>query len=856
MKTSIQTKLLIMCIFLVFLTAAGISITYYILARQDKQRESRQRIRIAFDIILDDMTDRLNVYTRQFDEFLRQNSTTHWTTHGYNKNKEQITSLEFVISYLSNLAQDFKNFGYISAIDHLLLYTTDNRLLLAYNRHAEQDAVGAYLISGTGENTYFPIGDTAAISSMMLNETSIPDHPLPEGISPVYERAIPGTISSEIVHDGRKLLFRITAPVYHQEDVTGVIVGEVFFTQDDVDQYASLSKTDINLFAGSYLSVGTLAAQTELEPETLSQKIFCNRLLNTESNELIEMISLIFDNHQYYQSQCVLTNALGEHSGAITVSLSQELEKQGIKRTVTVVLMISGIAIGIAFILSVIFSRRTIQSIQNIVNVIGSASEGDLRQTAAVRSKDELGMLAQKLNQMISQLRGVSGQVQKSSNSVGVTADMILREIETLTKRIGQQSTSVDNTTESAKRINQFISTIGDDTTELLSAAEQILSSIHESRASRQEVTKNIGYLAENLQLILGSVEQVNSSAKQVTGNIEHLDTVSRQTETEMQHIDQSFKDVSENADLSQQLARETQEAALSGQESVKASIQGMVELKEAVSNTAQIIQEVNSWSEQVNSILDIVDNITEQTSLLALNASIISAQAGSHGRGFAVVAEEIKELAMRTRNSTQEIASLLHALQQKTEDGVKHTTEGLKKADSGMQLANTVKESLDTILERATRSSDRAASTAQVVQNTVASSQIISTSMSSITAMVSQIRTAIQDQERDISQVVEAVENSQAMSEQINHSSIEQNQSSGQIEQSMELVTDKLSNISHQTEQLTQNSEQIVEAMHAIDEIAENILQEITIISGKTANDLVNQSKVLQGVVNVFKVS
>ena len=98
--------------------------------------------------------------------------------------------------------------------------------------------------------------------------------------------------------------------------------------------------------------------------------------------------------------------------------------------------------------------------------------------------------------------------------------------------------------------------------------------------------------------------------------------------------------------------------AAARGQASVEASIRGIAELKTVVGNTAQIIQEVNLWGEQVSSILGIVDDITEQTSLLSLNASIISAQAGVHGRGFAVVANEIKELAVRTKNSTREIGT------------------------------------------------------------------------------------------------------------------------------------------------------------------------------------------------------
>ena len=856
MKISIRTKLLFMCVFLVFLTAAGVSITYYVLGKQDKQRESRQRMQIAFDIILDDISERLDSYSRLLVEFLQRDSTPGWSTDGYNKQHDALSSWQFVISYLGPLDDDLKNLGYLSRLDHLALYTLDGRLLLFYHREGKQDSVGAYLISESGQDTYYPLGDSSGLSTMMLSDAAIPDNPLPEGIAPFYEGEIPEKVTSGLVQHGQQLIFQVVAPVRRGDEITGSLVGEAVITEEDVQHYASLSKTEVTLFSGAQRSVGTLASYDVLAPSLLSQANSCDSIREAANDDLLTLHSVTFDGEQYHQGHCVLADVAGKAIGAISVSLSQEFEAQEVKQLATAAFLISGLAIAFGAVLAILFSRRTVRAIQNIVDVIGSASAGDLRQTTHVASHDEFGMLAQKLNQMITQLRKLSGQVQDSSRSVGVTADAILQEIETLTTRIEQQSTSVDNTTDSVKRINQFINTIGDDTTELLTAAEQILSSVHEARTSREEVNYSIGMLAGNLHVILASVEQVSSSAKQMTDNVGQLDEVTRQTGTEIQHIDRSFKNVSENAELSLQLARETKDAALSGQESVDASIQGMGELKEAVSRAADIIQEVSSWSEQVNSILDIVDDITEQTSLLALNASIISAQAGSHGRGFAVVADEIKELANRTRNSTQEIATLLNSLQQKTREGVQHTAEGLKKADLGMQLANTVKESLDTVLSRATRSSDRAANTARVIQDTVDSSRIISQSIGSVTDMVTQIRKAIQEQKLDISQVVEAVESSQSMSEQINHAGLEQNQSSRQIEQSMQLMTEKLSNISHQTEQLTRNSEQIVEAMHAIENIAENILQEITVISGKTANDLVNQSEVLQDIVRVFKVS
>ena len=331
---------------------------------------------------------------------------------------------------------------------------------------------------------------------------------------------------------------------------------------------------------------------------------------------------------------------------------------------------------------------------------------------------------------------------------------------------------------------------------------------------------------------------------------------VASKTKTEIHLIDQSLQNVSQSAARTEILVRETMDAAQSGQISVDVSIQGMNELKKAISHSAQSIQEVNTAGEQISSILDIVDDITEQTSLLSLNASIISAQAGEHGRGFAVVANEIKELAQRTKSSTAEIGSLIHTLQVKTEESVTSINTGIVKADEGVQLVRAVKDALSTILERATHSSTMAADIARVIQQIAASSQIISSSINAVTDMVSTITKAIQQQERDISKVVTAVENIRGMSEQVNRAHQGQRNASDQIVNGMEYMTQRLGDLTNQAKDLQQSSNQILDAMRTIESITQDVLLEAVKISDSTAGNMAKQVNMLKEIVTVFKVS
>ena len=145
MRATIQAKILFLCLFLVLLTTIGTSTGYYLLARASQKRESRNSIQIAFDIILDDIHTRIKSYQEQFDEFLAREATAAWTASLYNQNKEEIGSRQFVISYLVSLAGSFKDFGSISAVNRLMLFAEDGRLLMAYQRDGNGEHIGAYL---------------------------------------------------------------------------------------------------------------------------------------------------------------------------------------------------------------------------------------------------------------------------------------------------------------------------------------------------------------------------------------------------------------------------------------------------------------------------------------------------------------------------------------------------------------------------------------------------------------------------------------------------------------------------------------------------------------------------------------
>ncbi len=851
MHISIRTKVLSLSIFLVVLTTVTISGAYYEMARRAERREFQQRIQIAFEIVLDGLKDQISTYTQQFDDYFQKDNRLGGSIALFLQEENHLSAARPIAFHLTRVADELKKVQTIVLADRLYLYGHDRRLLVLYQRDQNQDNIGAYVRSQTGQDTYLPLDDPA-IQTKLLEGQPIADLPLPLDVPLVYADEIPTAISASLCQVGQKLGFRITIPIIYLDKPTGILVSEVFSTQDLIERYAALSKTRINLFAGNVWSVGTFPVQDHLTSSSLGQLIDCDTVSSQESR--LTFLSLVFDLQKYYQGQCALYRG-AQPIGAITVSLSQAIEQQEIHNIMVVIVVIACLVSAIAVGCSLLFSHNTVHAIHSLVNIIGATAEGDLRWRAVATTHDEIGLLATKLNQMVFQLRGISVRVQTSVDAVNRSADTILRQMQALMTHMEQQAVSIDTTTAAMETITQFIDVVTRNTTELLVVAAHNLSSVQETRASIAEVTQYTSDLTHDVSRISAAVDQVSQSVKKISEHTGQLEAVAQQTEMEMAHIEHSLQEVSRNADSSQQLAKETMDAAAQGQHSVEASMQGMQAVKEVVGEIAHIIERIRSRSEQVSSILGIVDDITDQTALLSLNAAIISAQAGEHGRGFAVVAQEIKELAARTQTSTREIGVLIHELQASTREGVQKTVEGIQKADQGVTLAQTAQMALTTILESATRASVTATNTAQVTQQTAASSQTVKTSMNHLIEMVAHIRQALQQEDDDVEDVVTAVDDIRLLAENVNQASVEEIRSTQEIEDRMTDITEKFNHIAEQTETLKQNADDIVAAMYDVETTVAEILSDVTVISTETVQQLHAQSEQLQQVVRVFKV-
>lgn len=207
------------------------------------------------------------------------------------------------------------------------------------------------------------------------------------------------------------------------------------------------------------------------------------------------------------------------------------------------------------------------------------------------------------------------------------------------------------------------------------------------------------------------------------------------------EHIDNLQKYSDEMKNLTNQIREKTDQSldfTNNEYNAVRTNIEKMFSIRHKIQTIAELILELSDFVQSISSTIGLVEDIAEQTNLLALNAAVEAARAGEHGKGFAVVASEIRKLADESKQATTKIISLINDIQQTANSTVLATEEGTKEIESGLELAHVISENIEQLINAMNE---------------------ISTSMKEIITSSKQIKTdskATDDYLKEISKIVE----------------------------------------------------------------------------------------------------
>jgi methyl-accepting chemotaxis protein len=345
---------------------------------------------------------------------------------------------------------------------------------------------------------------------------------------------------------------------------------------------------------------------------------------------------------------------------------------------------------------------KTIESqIEDVNMLVQAAIEGNLATRAdASKHQGDFRKIVQGINDTLDAVTGPLHIVAEYIESFG--NGTIMPKITSLYK--GEFNEIINNLNRYVDIRNRIVQVIykiakGDvstivkprsDKDEMANALAQMLANLRQLTGQMQEATDNIS--KANSHISAATAEQAATVTEQVASVTETSSTVEEVRQTAQQSV--------ERAQIVSEMASNTLKLAENGLDAVKKTEEGMLSLKDQVRHIAETILSLSEQTLQIGEIIASVNDIADQSNLLALNAAMEAARAGEAGRGFAVVAGEVRNLAEQSRQATAQVSSILSEIQKAANTAVMVTEKGTKSAESGVELAQSTGDSIRVIRE------------------------------------------------------------------------------------------------------------------------------------------------------------
>lgn len=338
----------------------------------------------------------------------------------------------------------------------------------------------------------------------------------------------------------------------------------------------------------------------------------------------------------------------------------------------SIILILLGTLVAAA--LGFLIYKSIADSIDRLINTMRKISDGDLQARVALEGKNELAELGHNFDKMIEDRIITQARIDQDHQQLNQSVGSLLDAVFDLSERnlTVRAKVTEDATGPLADAINQ----LAEDTTDVLRQVREVATSVESTSQDVNHHALKVNKLAQLEQ------SEAEETAVQLDSILQRLDSIAA------------------SAQQANLVADTTSITTRHAQETVSRSVENMTNIRDTVQETGKRLKRLGERSQEISQIIDFINNLSERTTVLALNASMQATAAGDAGRGFSMIAEEIQRLAESSRDSTNQISTLVRNIQQEANTTIATMDHTIEQVVNGSTLAEEAAQQMQATLE------------------------------------------------------------------------------------------------------------------------------------------------------------
>ncbi|MDH4162189.1 MAG: methyl-accepting chemotaxis protein [Nitrospirota bacterium] len=405
------------------------------------------------------------------------------------------------------------------------------------------------------------------------------------------------------------------------------------------------------------------------------------------------------------------------------------------------------------------FRSRVSFPVASINAALSRITEGDLVAEVPPIAGTEIGSIATGARFLAEKLSSTLARVDFLSKGVAAALERLTASLAAVRDSTHAQAESINSVMSVILKANEQQRSSTESTDRLSRVSYDNVTSLLEMRSAADEIASSTDRLfrsAADAHAMISAMSQASAAIADSTGEVFRA---MESTSTSVEEISASLTTVRENARQSAEFsARVRQLLTERGTLAVADAVEAMEKIADEVGRFQTIVEHLDTQSKDIENVLSVINEVTERTNLLSLNASILASQAGEHGRGFAVVAGEIRSLSEGTAASAKDIAGIVKAIQSQIREAVTSIRAGVKLVEQGKDLIFKSGEAMGETLEAAQKTAQMTTAVEKATVEQAGGLKQIRSAAENVRLMLEQVMKNTNEERRNASRMLDSI--------------------------------------------------------------------------------------------------